>query len=427
MKISVLINRFRLVHLVPLVFLVACLSTGNKESKQMKKKYSEFPRGTYGYDVAFFLKNDIKTIQLKDAESKACVLIVPDYQGRVMTSTASGNDGTSFGWINYKLIESGEISNQFNPFGGEERLWLGPEGGPFSIYFEKGKKQVFDNWIVPRVIDTESFEIVQRDSQNVTFTKNTILNNASGTEFKVGIKRKVSLLPIDSVSAFLNIDISSELHGVAYQTDNIITNMGEVAWTKENGLLSMWMLSMFNPTPATTVFIPYQTDGEGVIVNDDYFGKVPPDRLIAENGTIFFKVDGKYRSKIGLPYSRAKSLCGSYDSDMKILTLLWCSLPSEPQPYVNSKWGEQENPYNGDVINSYNDGPVEDGSIMGPFYEIETSSPGAALQPSESMRHVQRIMHFQGYETELAKIVYKLFNFDLDDIAKKFQQIVLNK
>ena len=26
-------------------------------------------------------------------------------------------------------------------------------------------------------------------------------------------------------------------------------------------------------------------------------------------------------------------------------------------------------------------GPVEDGSIMGPFYEIETSSPGAELAP----------------------------------------------
>ena len=44
--------------------------------------------------------------------------------------------------------------------------------------------------------------------------------------------------------------------------------------------------------------------------------------------------------------------------------------------YVNGQWGPQEDPFAGDVINSYNDGPVEDGSIMGPFYEIETSSPG---------------------------------------------------
>lgn len=387
----------------------------------MKRKVSEFPRGTYGYDVAFFLKNDVKTVELKDAESKACVLLVPDYQGRVMTSTANGDEGTSFGWINYKLIESAEISNQFNPFGGEERLWLGPEGGPFSIYFEKGKEQDFANWRVPRAIDTDSYNIERSDSQSVTFTKNTILNNASGTEFKVGIERTVSLLSRNSVSTILNIDIPSNLPVVAYQTDNIITNLGDIAWTKDSGLLSIWMLSMFNPSPTTTVFIPYETEGEGVIVNDDYFGKVPSDRLITENGTIYFKIDGKYRSKIGLPFNRAKSLCGSYDSNMKVLTLLWCSLPSEPQSYVNSKWGEQDDPYNGDVINSYNDGPVADGSIMGPFYEIETSSPAAELQPTESLKHIQRVMHFEGEEKKLAKLVKSLFDLDLDTIAKKFK------
>ena len=135
----------------------------------------------------------------------------------------------------------------------------------------------------------------------------------------------------------------------------------------------------------------------------------------------FFKIDGKYRSKIGLPYQRAKSLCGSYDSEQKLLTLLWCSLPEDPKPYVNSKWGDQDDPYNGDAINSYNDGPVEDGSIMGPFYEIETSSPGAELQPMESMKHVQRIMHFQGDEAELAGMVRELFNLDLKAITEKFQ------
>ena len=84
-------------------------------------------------------------------------------------------------------------------------------------------------------------------------------------------------------------------------------------------------------------------------------------------------------------------------------------------------WELQDEPYKGDVVNSYNDGPVEDGSIMGPFYEIETSSPGAALQPKESMKHVQRIIHFQGEEAELAKIVRKLFDLELKDIAGKFQ------
>ena len=138
-------------------------------------------------------------------------------------------------------------------------------------------------------------------------------------------------------------------------------------------------------------------------------------------GTRFFKIDGEHRSKIGLPYNRARSLCGSYDSDKKVLTLLWCSLPEGPADYVNSKWGDQDDSFNGDAVNSYNDGPVEDGSIMGPFYEIETSSPGAELQPAESLKHTQRILHLQGNEAELEKIVSKLFNLGLEDIAGKFK------
>lgn len=112
----------------------------------MKKTFN---KGTYGSDVAFFAENNIKTIELKDAESKASVLIIPAYQGRVMTSTVGGNEGTSFGWINYKLIESSRVSSQFNPYGGEERLWLGPEGGPFSIYFKREQNRFFQIGLFP--------------------------------------------------------------------------------------------------------------------------------------------------------------------------------------------------------------------------------------------------------------------------------------
>jgi len=377
--------------------------------------------GTFGYDKTFLENQYIDFIELKENNGLARLLVVPAYQGRVMTSTGGGEDGMSYGWINHSFIESGIQDPQINVYGGEERFWLGPEGGPFSVYFKAGDEQVFENWVVPPVIDTESFQVVESDSRHVEFVKNTMVSNASGTEFHVGIRRIVSMMPMNSVSTMLGVDIPSDLQAVAYQTENIIQNTGDVAWTKKDGLLSIWMLCMFNPTPATTVFIPFQKEAEGIIVNDDYFGKVPADRLIVENGTIYFKIDGKYRSKIGLPYHRATPLCGSYDSEKMALTVLWCSIPADTEPYVNSKWGDQEDPFNGDVINSYNDGPVEDGSILGPFYEIETSSPGAALQPSETMKHTQRIMHFQGEKEKLAKIVHRLFNLDLDDIINKFQ------
>lgn len=38
---------------------------------------------------------------------------------------------------------------------------------------------------------------------------------------------------------------------------------------------------------------------------------------------------------------------------------------------MNGQWGIQNDPYYGDVINAYNDGPVEDGSVMGPFMKLK--------------------------------------------------------
>lgn len=384
---------------------------------QSKSKYQ---MGTYGYDKLFFEANKIDFIELKSEEETARLLIVPAYQGRVMTSTAGGDNGKSFGWINYKFIESGKKDPQFNVYGGEERFWLGPEGGPYSIYFKEGASQVYENWVVPPIIDTEAFDISSVDNENVKFIKEASLTNASGTEFRIGIERTVSILSRNLVEKTLNHNIPEGISIVAYQTDNLITNLGDAPWTKKGGLLSIWLLCMFNPSPETTVFLPYNSDAEGVIVNDDYFGKVPSDRLIVDSSTVYFKIDGKYRSKIGIPPGRAMELCGSYDSGSKVLTLLWCSLPDEPKPYVNSKWGEQEDSYNGDAINSYNDGPVEDGSIMGPFYEIETSSPAAELYPNESIRHIQRIIHLEGEEADLAGLVRDLFKLELQEIAGKF-------
>jgi hypothetical protein len=417
------LNVSKLAVLLQVIFLAACTSTTNKNAKEMKQEINGFEIGTYGYDVAFLQKNKIETLELTTSGSEARVLIAPGYQGRVMTTSAKGSEGASFGWINYKLLLSGQVSNQFNPVGGEERFWLGPEGGPFSIYFEQGKEQVFENWKVPAVIDTESFDIKKQDAQSVTFTKSTVLKNASGTEFKIDIERTVSLLTRENLNSLFQVNFSPKtLDVVAYESENTIINQGENPWTKEGGLLSVWMLCMFSPSPSTTVFIPYKTEGQGPVVNDDYFGKVPADRLITEPGVVYFKIDGNYRSKIGISPQRAKELCGSYDAERKILTLVWGSLPKEKKEYVNSKWGEQDDPFEGDVINSYNDGPVEDGTVMGPFYEIETSSPGADLQPGKSLTHTQRVIHIQGEQSEMVRLVSELFGLELQSVASKFKQ-----
>ncbi|TFH27558.1 MAG: hypothetical protein E4H10_03455 [Bacteroidia bacterium] len=386
---------------------------------------SPFSQGSYGYDAEFLSKNNIDFIELNDPGSKATVLIVPGYQGRVMTSSVSGDEGTSYGWINYSLIESGEKNDQFNPYGGEERFWLGPEGGDFSIYFEEGEEQEFPNWNVPKFIDTEPFDLISQSPQSVSFQKDFTLRNASGTQLHIGIERKVRILSRGEADHALAVTLDTSLSFVGYESENVLINRGEFDWDRSTGALSIWMLSMFNPSEKGVVVIPFHEGKDmdlGKIVTDDYFGKVPSDRLITRNGLLLFKTDGKFRSKIGLSPYRALPYCGSYDSENQVLTLLKYSQADQASVYVNSKWGAQEDPFLGDVLNAYNDGPVEDGSIMGPFYEIESSSPAALISAGNQISHTQQIFHITGEENKLSFITEKLFGMTINDIKEAFEK-----
>ncbi len=401
------------------IMIVGCnTSTSNKNTKN-KTPADLGDKGTYGYDVQFMSKyHDV--VELK--RGKAAILIVPDFQGRVMTSTCDGDAGFSFGWINHDLIASGKTVEHINVFGGEERFWIGPEGGQYSIYFAKGKDFIFENWFVPASIDTEPFQVVDKSEIAVTFNKDIHLVNFSGTQFDLNVDRKITLLTNEQVLTNLGVDDKS-LSVVAYESANTMKNTGNEEWKKESGLLSIWMLSMFIPSPDVTIVIPVKEGDEselGQMVNDDYFGKISNNRLKVENSTLFFKGDGKSRGKIGIPPLRATRFMGSYDAGNKVLTILECELPENETDFVNSAWKIQDNPYGGDALNSYNDGPLEDGSQLGPFYELESSSPALALKASESYTHTQRIYHIKGDERSLNKVAEKVLDISLSKIKTVF-------
>jgi hypothetical protein len=87
--------------------------------------------------------------------------------------------------------------------------------------------------------------------------------------------------------------------------------------------------------------------------------------------------------------------------------------------YVNSMWEEQKDPYGGDVVNSYNDGPPAPGKKpLGPFYELETSSPGAELLPGKTLTHVHRTMHVQGPAESIDPVARKQLGVGIEEIAR---------
>ena len=379
--------------------------------------------GTFGADVAL-LTEHTDALVLSDDAGQAQVVVVPAYQGRVMTSTTGGAAGPSFGWINRALIASGKTLDHMNPYGGEDRFWLGPEGGQFALFFKTGDPFEFDYWQTPAVIDTEPFEVTARSQNSVTFEKDASLTNYSGTEFTFRVVRAVNLIDANRAASLLGVGGMTGVDMVAYETVNNLSNTGPAAWEKETGLLSIWILGMFNPSPETTVVIPFKQGSEdelGPKVNDTYFGKVPLDRLRVEDNRLFFRGDGTYRSKIGVSPMRAKPVCGSFDAGGKVLTIVQFNLPEGATDYVNSMWEVQDAPYDGDVVNSDNDGPPEPGADpMGPFHELETSSPAAALAPGESITHIHRTFHFQGDESALNEIATGVLGVSLEAIEGAF-------
>jgi hypothetical protein len=369
---------------------------------------------TYGDDVAFLRQHE-EVIELSDASGRARVAVVAQYQGRVMTSTSGGTGGPSFGWLNRSAIASKERKPHINVFGGEDRFWLGPEGGQYSIFFAPGDPFDLAHWQTPEPIDWGAWEEVERSAKAVRFRKDIQLVNYAGTKLSLEATRVIRMVDPPG---------GAGVESVAYESENTIRNTGQNRWTKESGLLSIWILGMFPPSSRMVVALPFvrgPETGRGPIVNDAYFGKVPGDRLLVKDGILYFRGDGKHRGKIGISRKRAMPVMGSYDADGRVLTLVEYTLPKDAHDYVNSMWEISDQPYGGDVVNSYNDGPPEPGKPpLGPFYELESSSPAAALAPGESLTHVHRTLHFRGSESELDPIARKSLGVSIADIRSAF-------
>lgn len=374
--------------------------------------------------VVQFLKKHVETVVLGE-EGGAQIIVVPQYQGRTMTSTARGNEGTSYGWINFDLIESGKVDPVVNLYGGEDRFWVSPEGGQYSIFFEPDAPMDFANWRCPKILDTDAFDVVEQESHRIRLSKRGTLKNYSRFEFQVEFDREVILLDDQTAGAHLGCSVDG-LTMVSHESRNTLTNVGSQAWSPETGLIGIWMLNMNAPSPRATVLVPFKkgsVEELGTVVNAGYFGKLDSDRLVVaeDKGLIYFLGDGQLRSKLGLTVERAENYLGSWDPVLGVLTVAQFNLPAQaPHGYNNNLWEIQDEPYRGDVINSYNDGPNESGGLLGPFFELETISPALALKPDESYTHVHRTIRMESERSRLDEVARHVFGVGLEEIESQF-------
>jgi hypothetical protein len=405
--------------LIIAIMTVAC-SGGEQKQQGENNNGDSYKEGSFGYDLHFLKQHDSVVVLHADGDNSQ-VIVSPKYQGKVFTSTAEGNEGVSFGWVNYKAFTA-PVDAHMNAYGGENRLWLGPEGGKFSLFFKPGSQMVFQNWKTPAPIDTEPWSVANKSRDVVILQKKIKLTNYKGTELNMLVDRTIQILDSQQINKNLGISPDLKVKAVGYETVNVLTNKGGAEWTEATGMPCMWLLDMFKPTPSTVIIVPYK-NAKGVafdtVATTNYFGEIPAQRLKHTDEVLFFKADGKSRGKLGIKRAYAKPIAGSYDIQNHLLTIVMFEVNAAAR-YLNQEWNTQKSPFSGDAVNAYNDGPLADGTQMGPFYEIESVSPAAFLKPNQSLSHKHSVYHFTGDEQALNEIAKKYFGVGLDDIKKAF-------
>ncbi len=369
------------------------------------------PSGPTFDDEVAFLRAHGANVEIV-AAGTGHIAIAPNLQMRVMTSEVEPH-GRSLGFVHHAFIEAGKTGTAFDNYGGEDRFWLGPEGGPWGLYFPPRAPYEFKLWQTPHDLQEGALKTVH-------------VTNHLGVAFDVAVERRIVAAPAPPPP----VKIGANVKWVGFTSENVITNTGERAWSDRDGMLSIWILSMFAPSPDTKIIAPF-APGDGPIVNDRYFGKVPAERLVVHESAhvVVMTADGNYRSKIGLPPARARQALGSYSPSLDLLTVVTFS-DLKPRGYVNSLWEEQKDPLSGDAVNAYNDGPTEPGKpSLGGFYELETSSPALSLAPKSvagsaaggtaqvsTARHDQTTYHFVGDRAALEPIAETMLGVSLTEV-----------
>src|SRR5450755_5095611 len=409
----------KIIYSAFVVYLFFSASCNHPDTnKQTVKQASAFKEREFGYDLQFLEKQDSALVVLMDGESQ--VIVSPKYQAKVFTSTANGKQGLSFGWINYEAF--GKLDAHMNAYGGENRLWLGPEGGRFSLFFTPDSEMVFNNWKTPATVDTESWNLRSRDSNTVMMYKEMNLLHYAGIKLLLAVDRTIRILERQEIINRTGIMEDTSIKMVGYETNNVLTNKGDQPWTASTGMPCIWILDMFKPSPATVIIVPFQktaVDHFAKVATTNYFGEIPADRLKYNDSLLFFKADGKSRRKLGIASNKAKNMAGSYDAENKVLTIIIFDIETRSR-YLNQEWNTTKPSFSGDAVNAYNDGPLADGTQMGPFYEIESVSPAAFLKPNESLAHKHSVFHFSGDEKALDEMAKKLLGASLENINKIF-------
>ena len=158
-------KKFRIV--AALACAAGLASCGLIEEAEFRNNDAEL--WSFGQDLSFFSKYGVESFVLGEEDS--LIVVSPLLQGRVMTSTYGGAEGPSLGWFNKELLALKNSQFDKSQVGGEDRFWVGPQGGDFSIFFQGGSSFTEENWTIPPSLSLEPWTVVGRSKTQARFEK----------------------------------------------------------------------------------------------------------------------------------------------------------------------------------------------------------------------------------------------------------------
>ncbi len=332
------------------------------------------------------------------------VILTPELSGRVLGASIKGDMDENLMWVDSTVLD-GSIWAKKPYFwnSGGLRTWIAPE----DLFFVNEDKDP-DSWFVPRQLDPVPYKIIGQTGTKVSFAADIELPANIGKTYHVTLKRTCELLT-EPPSAAGRLPAGIEYMGI--EKMHSLTNNSDEVIGEDLPYVCLWSLLQLNP--GGTTLIPLREGSDPKTAYREYFNPLG-DRLVVQNGIISVKIDGKYRSKIGVRPEAAGNGIAFLRDDGDGSGILFVKLfPVDPDGvYVDKPWGKPSE--YGDAIEMYND----DGN-MGGFTELECHGPAKKLKKGDSTSHTLQLNIFRGSIAELKGIGSKLLGADLSQ-AKYF-------
>ncbi|MCE5251705.1 hypothetical protein LLG96_15970 [bacterium] len=333
------------------------------------------------------------------SENGPQIIITPELSARVLGAAIKGAADENLMWVNTAVLD-GSIweKKPLNWNAGGLRSWLAPE----DLFFVDANQDP-GTWFVPSALDPVTFRVIEQSAQNASFEADMDIPANTGQVYKITFRRSIELLTTPPAEAGA-LPAGVEFLGI--RKTHSITNRSDEVIGEQLPFVCLWSLLQLNPSG--TMLIPLREGADPKTAYREYFNPLG-DRLVVQNNIISVKIDGKYRSKIGVrPEAAGKGeafLRDNRDGTGILYAKVFSVDPSGK--YVDKPWGKPS--AYGDAVEMYND----DGKSGG-FCEVECHSPAKKLVKGDTQTYSLDLLIFRGPIGELKNIGSKLYDVDLN-------------